>query len=97
MIIKTISKWDFIQEFETSTERKSQFTYNALSALYDCIDDTWCDSEPFVFDMIAICCEFMEYNTIKEAAEDYNITPDELKDNTLVIECANGHVVVQQY
>jgi hypothetical protein len=98
MITKTLNKYDFINEFETSAERKDQFSYNALSALYDFIDNYSEDcSEPYEFDMIAICCEWMEYNTIEQAAKDYSVSSSELEDNTMVLECDNGHVMVLQY
>tara|TARA_R110001632_G_scaffold17376_2_gene55122 strand:- start:513 stop:809 length:297 start_codon:yes stop_codon:yes gene_type:complete len=98
MITKTLNKYDFINEFETSTERKDQFSYNALSSLYDFIEG-YCEdcSETYEFDMIAICCEWTEYNTKEEAAKDYSVSPSELEDNTPVLECDNGHVMVMQY
>lgn len=100
MIVKTLSQYDFINEFETSTERKNQFSYNALCSLYDYLDDysDYCGSFTYKFDLIAICCDFTEYNTIEEAAKDYSITPIELEDKTTVLHVLeNGHVVVQNY
>tara|TARA_R110002167_G_scaffold150431_2_gene344160 strand:- start:97 stop:396 length:300 start_codon:yes stop_codon:yes gene_type:complete len=99
MITKTLNKYDFINEFETSTERQNQFSYNALSSLYDYYDDmSHCLDMPYDFDMIAICCDFTEYNTIEEAAEAYSISPIELEDKTTVLHVLeNGHVVVQNY
>tara|TARA_R110000787_G_scaffold117517_5_gene228179 strand:- start:284 stop:595 length:312 start_codon:yes stop_codon:yes gene_type:complete len=97
MITKTLNKYDFINEFETSAERKDQFSYNALSALYDYIEGYYEDcGEAYEFDMIAICCEWAEYNTIEQAAKDYSVSPNELKHNTYVLECDNGHVMVFQ-
>ena len=99
MIVKTLSQYDFINEFEISTERQNQFSHNALSSLYDYYEDyASCRGEPFIFDLIAICCDFTEYNTIEEAAKDYSITPIELEYATTVLHVlGNGHVVVQNY
>lgn len=99
MIVKTLTKWSFVQEFESSMTRGSQFSYNALSALYDYLDD-YAEScaDFYTFDLIAVCCDFTEYNTIEEAAKAYSISPIELEDNTIVLHVLeNGHVVVQNY
>jgi len=100
MIIKQLSKMDFVNEFETSSERKTQFTFNALTALYDYLDEyrDLMSVTAYTFDMIGICCDFTEYDTIEEAAKEYSITPIELEDNTTVLHVLeNGHVVVQNY
>ena len=71
MIVKTLNKYDFINEFKTSKERDTQFSYDALCSLFDYYDDmSHCLDMPYDFDMIAICCDFTEYNTIEEAAKD---------------------------
>ena len=58
--------------------------------------------------MIAVCCDFTEYESLEEWKQDYGYTPydededDEdalqyLRDQTLVLELANGGIIIQAY
>ena len=102
MMVKTLSKYDFINKFKHHTTHR--ISYSALSSLYDYYEDyAICIGEPFerhkkVMYLIDICCGFTEYNTIEEAAEAYSISPIALEDATMVLHVLeNGHVVVQKY
>lgn len=67
------TKHSFIEAFRSSDTYKDNFSYEGLEALYDYItqyeDDT---GTTIQFDMVAICCEYSEYQTIKEAFIQYN-------------------------
>lgn len=68
---KTISENEFIRAFEQAG-RKDQFSREALSAIFDYIEEYEDDSgEEIELDVISICCEWTEYDSAREAAEEY--------------------------
>ena len=71
-MILTLTKDNFIEAFKRSSERKDQFSYNALCALFDYYEELEeSTGEKVEFDMVAICCEWCEYETALEWAENY--------------------------
>jgi len=104
---KTISFYEFQNEFQDC--RPDNFSYDGLKALFDYLEDFSenCDIE-IELDVIAICCEFSEYETAMEAAKNYNFEPDEddeddeaaalefLEYHTSVITFGSG-VIIQDY
>jgi len=51
---------------------KDNFSYAGKKALYDYLTDfEECDGEELEFDPIALCCEYSEYTTAREAYDDY--------------------------
>jgi len=104
---QTITKEQFRNAFQQSSERKDQFSYKALGALFDYIEGWESDSnEELEFDMIALCCEYCEYKTNVECAIDYgwseedlssddaeNTAYDWLVDQTSVIKFDGGIIV----
>ena len=101
----TVTRNDFIEWFRKSEQRKNQFTYEGLDALFDHLEEyEEGTGEQIKFDPIAICCEFTEYKSIKEYNQDY--TPvknlDAIKELTTVIETTNGNhpykgFIIQNY
>jgi len=91
--------------YNLSESYKDHFSYDGLTALFNYLDEIDEDAE---LDPIALCCEFTEYNNVADAYANYN---DELeaeseqegkmlewlRDNTTVIECSNGHVILQEF
>ena len=96
---KTISLFDFRQTFSVY----------GLDALFNHFEQIEVDTgEQTELDVIAICCEFSEYNSALEAMGDYtnideygDIDEDDalewLNDRTFVLECDNGHIVIQNF
>jgi hypothetical protein len=100
---RTISKSEFRDAFY-NMGRGEQFSYEGLGALFDYLEDLEQDTrEEMELDVIAICCEFAEYGTLEELAEEYDIEGDkddierELGQNTTVIVIGNGGIIVPQY
>mgnify|MGYP001323231893 CR=1 FL=1 len=105
-IVQTLDKYSFIEAFKQSS-RKDQFSYEALEALFDYLEE-YSDStgEPVELDIIATCCEWTEA-TWKQVADDYNILFDDdmteddkishvydfLLDETQVVELSEGSFV----
>ena len=60
MIYTQITKSSFIDAFKQSS-RKDQFSYDALEAIYEYLEDYSQDSgEDVELDIVAICCEWSE-------------------------------------
>lgn len=66
----TLNFYQFMENWPES--RKEQFSYEALKAIFEEIErveeDTAIETE---FDPIAICCEWSEYESALDAANDY--------------------------
>ena len=80
--------------------RAKQFSYEALGALYDYYTEQEDDTVNDVgvqLDVIGICCEWGEYDTIEEALSEYGLeTLEELKNAHHIIEIETGSVLVSQ-
>ena len=108
---QTVNVSQFRDAFR-SCGRAEQFTYEALGALFDYLEQLEDDiGSPIELDVIALCCEWSEYDSAREAAGEYGWTFDDpdadedtmndealewLQDRTSVIEFAGG-VLVQQF
>ncbi len=70
-MIKTISRYDFEDAF-TSHDRKDQFSYEGKKALFEYLEG-YEDStgEQIELDIIALCCEYTEYDNAYKAMENY--------------------------
>lgn len=69
---QTIGKSQFIDAFH-NCGRGEQFSYSALCAMFEYIEDYEQDSgEEIELDVIALCCEWEEL-TVLDAAEQYSI------------------------
>ena len=77
-MIQTISESDFIQAFY-DMDRKDQFSYNGLKALYEYMESCESEENTIKLDVIAVCCEFCEYESIDEYLKENN-TDTERKD-----------------
>jgi len=107
-----VSEFDFIDTFDAV--RKNQFSYGALKALYSYYEDLEESiGEPIEFDVIAICCEWAEYESIEDVCRAYNTAPEVaafagkedyeeacfewLGDNTQYIALDDGSVLVAEF
>jgi hypothetical protein len=70
-------------------DRKDQFSYEGQEALFNYLEDYEEDTGQEVeFDVIALCCEYTEYDNLKELQEAYSDeyeTLEYLEDTTQVI------------
>ena len=68
--------------------RPDNFSYEGLTALYDYLTELEEDlGEEMELDVIAICCEFTEYENLEEFCNNYSgfNTMEEIEQNTTVI------------
>lgn len=93
MYITINSASAFMDEF-TSAGRGDQFSYGAMEALFDYYDEL----DNFELDVIAVCCDWTEYENEDEALEACGAEDlDDLQNNNFIIELKNGRILVQDY
>ena len=102
MFYETVTKHHFIDAFRQSAERKDQFSYEALEELFKYYDNLAEDTGSSIkFDMIAICCEWSEYDSLEELEEAYDMPLKALDDNTIVLrvlkKSAGCHYLVLEF
>ncbi|MCP3941060.1 MAG: hypothetical protein GY710_06210 [Desulfobacteraceae bacterium] len=96
---KTITEYDFTQGF-VEMNREDNFSYAGLKALYSYFiqleDDCDMDIE---YDVIAICCEYTEYEDLEELHGSYPDIEsiDDLRNHTQVIEIDSDSFIIQDY
>lgn len=100
----------FMDAFRQS-DRKDNFSYEGLSALYEMLTESE-DGIGQELDVIAICCDFTEYEE-EEALSQFGYLFDEygndederdfkalieiLQDETLLLVLENGNIIVQAF
>lgn len=95
----------FCDEWNKWTDRKYTFSYNGKRALFDYLESYEQDTdEEIEMDIIALCCEYSEYESVLECAQDYqkDITDEKeareyLDDHTMVIDVDGGGVIIQNF
>jgi hypothetical protein len=59
-IVQTLDKYSFVEAFKQSS-RKDQFSYEALGAIFEYMEEYSANTgEPIELDIVAICCEWSE-------------------------------------
>jgi hypothetical protein len=70
-MITTINEYDFIDAFK-KMGREENFSYRGLIALYDYLEMLGENlGQPIELDVIALCCEYAEYDNLEEFQADY--------------------------
>ena len=100
MIMKqTINEFDFVQAFKEL--RPNNFSKAGLFALYDYLEQLEDDiGEEIELDVIALCCEYAEYDSLAEFREDYGEDYNTMQDieyHTTVIMIDNESFIIQQF
>ena len=99
-MIKTITKSDFTAEFHRAG-RGNQFTHKGLLALYDDLE-LYAESsgDPIELDVIALCCDYAEYESLEDFQEDYGEDYEsisEIGQETTVIMIDDTSFIIQQF
>ena len=99
---QTVSKFNFRDAFQ-DCGRGEQFSYEGLGALYDYLDELETDTgEEIELDVIALCCEYSEYDDLEAFQSDYNEdvykTLDDIQDETTIIVIpGTSRFIIQQF
>ena len=101
MIIK-VNFTDFCDAFR-KMGRNDQFSYSGKRALFDFIESSENESEQTELDVIALCCDFAEFETALDAALEFGFNGESekdalewLSDSTTVIQF-DGGVIIQNF
>ena len=98
---QTITESQFINAFKSWDTYKNQFSYDGLKALFEWFEEYENDTgEEMELDVIAICCDFSEYESLKEYNEDYDKEYEEIEaisDDTMLIKIDDERFIIQQY
>ena len=94
----TVNEWDFKDAFR-NYGRLDNFSMEGLAALYDYYTELEeSTGEEIELDVIAICVEWCEYDTLEEALKEYDLDNlEDLQDHTSIRELDNGHILVEQF
>jgi len=79
--------------------RPDNFNYHGLRALFDYLEQVEESmGESIELDVIAICCDYTQYDTIEEALEAYGLdSREELEENCTVLDCDDNSIVMFNY
>ena len=87
-----VNEHTFRDRFMRSDNYKNNFSYEGLHALFEYIEQVEDDiGEEFEFDMVGICCDYTEYDSLEDFNADYSsddkvYTIDDIREETVVIE-----------
>ena len=99
-MVKTINEYDFIETFKTYN-RADNFSFRGLSALFEYFEEIESHQmQPIELDVIAICCEYSEYESLEEFQYDYGSeyeSLDDIREQTEVIEIDNDSFIIAQF
>ena len=90
---------DFCDKFH-GHDRDNQFSYEGKRALFEYLEDLSEDiGEDIELDPIALCCEYSEYDDLEDLQSNYTDieSMEDLQNHTQVIECSNGHIIIQDF
>ena len=86
-IITEVNEWDFKNYFKSS-QYKNNYSMEGLYTLYNYLNDLSEDiGEDIELDIIAIACDFNEYESLEEALEQYQDinSYEELEQHTSIL------------
>ena len=98
---RTINEHDFRQAF-IDMNRQKNFSYDALTALFYFFEEQEEDSgQEFELDVIAICCEFSEFEDMEDFWDSYDEdqypTLRSISESTHVIYTTGDSFVIMQF
>lgn len=101
MLVKKVYFNDFLEEFK-KYGREDNFSYEGKKALFEYLNELSEDiGEPIELDIIAICCDFTEYDSLEEFNNDYDIEDiediDDINDYTTLIKIDNESFIIQDF
>ena len=97
---QSVNMYDFEREFKRF--ERNNFSYDGLKALFEYLEEyEEGTGEEIELDVIALCCEYMEYDSLNEYNNDYDTKYSEIdaiQDDTTLIKIDGGDgFIIQQY
>ena len=97
---KNINQYDFERAF-VDMNREKQFSYEGKKALFEYLEQYEEDTgEEVELDVIALCCEYTEYENLAEFQKDYSKDYESIEDiqeETQVIKIDDEKFIIQQF
>ena len=91
--------YDFERAFKNF--ERDNFSYDGLKALFEYLEEyEEGTGEEVELDVIALCCEYMEYDSLKEYNDDYGTKYSEIdaiQNDTTLIKIDDNSFIIQQY
>jgi len=98
-MIQTVNEYQFTRAFAIA--ERDNFSYDGLKALFESLEQFEDETgETEVLDVIALCCEYAEYDSLAEYNRDYNKLHTEIEDvreDTGLIEIDSKRFIIRQY
>ena len=96
-MIQAINFSDFQDAFR-NMNRQENFTYEAKQALFDYLEDLEESlGKQIELDVIALCCEWSEYEDIEALEAAYSLDYEELQERTTVIDIEGGSFLILDF
>ena len=96
---QSVSIYDFERAFKRY--ERENFSYDGLKALFEYLEEyEEGTGEEVELDVIALCCEYAEYDSLKEYNDYYGTKYDEIdliQDDTMLIKIDDERFIIQQY
>ena len=97
---QSINMYDFERAFKNF--ERDNFSYDGLKALFGYLEEyEEGTGEEVELDVIALCCDYMEYDSLNEYNNDYDTKYSEIdaiQDDTTLIKIDGGDgFIIQQY
>ena len=97
---QSINEYQFRDAFH-KMGRGEQFSYDGLTALYNYLEQYEDDiGEEIELDVIALCCEYAEYDSLEDFQADYSEdyqTIGDIESDTTVIMIDDDSFIIQQF
>ena len=93
---QTVNFYTFERAFSRS-QYKDNFTYDGLNALFSYLEQ--CEEE-LELDVCAICCDFTEYENLKEFQDNFSDSyesREDIQDETTVIMIDDEAFIIQNF
>lgn len=90
-----------VEQFRDSFKsmgREDGWTYEGLGALYEWLEECFAEGDEYELDVIALCCDFCEYESLDKYNEDYGSEYEEieqLENRTIVIPVGDEGFIAQ--
>lgn len=98
---QSVNEYDFVKAFEEC--RPNNFSRAGLFALYDYLEQLEDDiGEEIELDVIALCCEYAEYDSLQEFQRDYGekdfkSIEDIEERTTVILKHSEYGFIIQQF
>mgnify|MGYP003134718906 FL=1 len=98
-MIEVVTESQFIDRFRKI--RPTNFTYEGLQALFEYLEQYEDDTgEEIELDVIGLCCEFYQYDNLKEFQDDYGKDYEcieDIENETMVVLVDEESFIIRQF